>query len=330
MTDTTPDGPRYDWPFLGEIAPGDQLDTFLVVRKSELRTTRDNKPYLLLDLADRTDHIKANLWDDAETFQKALPVGTIVKIRATPQEYQGKLELKLHLIRPVTAADEYEIDRFVPKSDHDPEEDWKVIHEAVGRVQHSGIKKLLDEILADEELMADFTLSPAGKMWHHGYLGGLLEHTSSIVGLVVKLCDHYPQLDRDLLTAGAFLHDIGKLWELTADTLIDYTVRGRLEGHIVLGAEFIQRKMDDVEELDESTAVQLKHLVLSHQGQLENSSPVVPMTREAFVLYYLDEIDSKLNALDRVLAKNQDQDGEFTEWVNLIGRFLYKGGDGES
>ncbi|MCB2211687.1 HD domain-containing protein [bacterium] len=325
MADEAASNPQYAWPYLDELTPGEQVDTFLAVRKAELRRTRDNKPFLLLDLGDRTGHIKANVWDDAETFLKALPVGTLVKVRATPQEYQGKLELKLHLIRPVTDADEFEPDRFVPKTDRDPELDWTVIRDAVKAVEHKGIKQLLDGLLADEELIDKFTLAPAGKMWHHGYLGGLLEHTASIMGLVLKLCEHYPKLNRDLLVAGTLCHDIGKLWELQTDSVIDYTVRGRLEGHIVIGAEFLQRRMDEIEELDFETRVQIKHLVLSHQGMLEQSSPVVPMTREAFVLYYLDEIDSKLNALDRIYDKHQGQPGDFTEWVNLLGRHLYKG-----
>jgi 3'-5' exoribonuclease len=320
------DGPRYVWPFIEEFAPGEQLDTYLAVRKSELRTTRDNKPYLYLDLGDRTGHIKANLWDEAETFHKVFAVGSLVKVRATPQEYQGNLELKLHQIRLVNDSDELDDNRFIPVSDRDPEEDWTIIRAAVEGINHPGLKILLDQLLEDDDFVAGFTRSPAGKMWHHGYVGGLLEHTASIIGLIEKMCAHYPDLNRDLLVAGAVFHDVGKLWELRADTVIDYTTRGRLEGHIVIGAEFLQRCMDDVEDLDEATAVQLKHLVLSHQGMLEQSSPVVPKTREAFVLYFLDEIDSKLNALDRILKKNEGSDSDFTEWVNLLGRHIYKGG----
>jgi 3'-5' exoribonuclease len=321
--------PHYAWPLIDDFAPGEQVDAFLAVRKSELRTTRDNKPYLYLDLGDRTGHIKANLWDEADSFHKVFTVGSIVKVRATPQEYQGKLELKLHQIRLVNASDEYELDRFIPKSDRDPEEDWAIIRDAIEKVTHPGVKQLLDQLLEDEQFVAGFSRSPAGKMWHHGYVGGLLEHTASIIGLVEKMCTHYPDLNRDLMIAGTMFHDIGKLWELRADTVIDYTVRGRLEGHIVIGAEYLQRRMEQIEEIDESTAIQIKHLVLSHQGLHENSSPVVPMTREAFVLYYLDEIDSKLNALDRILKKNEGQEGDFTEWVNLLGRHIYKGSPSE-
>ncbi|MBS1261733.1 MAG: 3'-5' exoribonuclease YhaM [Calditrichaeota bacterium] len=323
------DQPGNSWPYIDQLAVGDRLDSFFAVRKVEMRHTRENKPFLILDLADRTGHIRAKLWEDADAHYRALTPGTVVKVRAIVEEYLGNTELKLHLIRPASDTDEFEADRFVARADHDPDTDWAPIREAVASMQHDGLKQLFETLFADEGFIQRFTLSPAGKQWHHAYLGGLLEHTASLVQLAQQLCEHYPQLNRDLLIAGAVLHDAGKLWELEAETTIDYTVRGRLEGHIVLGGEFLQRMMEEVgDELDEETRVQLKHLVLSHQGELANSSPVVPMTREAFVLYYLDEIDSKLNALDRILAKH-DRAGSkepFTEYVKLIERFIYRGG----
>lgn len=192
-------------------------------------------------------------------------------------------------------------------------------------MRHAGLKNLLSIVLEDDEFRKQFELAPAGKKWHHGYIGGLLEHTASMMKLASRVCDHYTFLDRDLLLSGVFFHDLGKIWELSYDTSIDYSVDGRLLGHIVMGAEYIGKLAADIKDLDERTVSLLRHLVLSHQGALENGTPVLPKTREAFVLYYLDEIDSKLNAINRELEKEKHSDEPFTGYIRLLDRMLYRG-----
>ncbi len=315
---------RDDHPYVEELTPGDSFDSFYVLRSLQMGTTRANKPFLVLDLTDRTGHIKAKLWEDAEAAYRLLEVGQIVKVRAVVEEYQGRSELKILKIRAVADENGMDRSRFLPTSGRDAEEDWAVIRGAVEKVVHPGLENLLQQLLEDREFVEQFSLAPAGKKWHHGYLGGLLEHTASLIGLVNAICDHYHYLNRDLLVAGAFLHDVGKLDELAFDTTFEYTMRGRLEGHIVMGLQRLNELAAEIEELDEETLIHLRHLVLSPQGSRENGCPVEPMSREAFVLYYVDEIDSKLNALQREFAKAAGGGGPFTDYIHLLGRFLLK------
>ncbi len=316
---------RDDRPYITSLEIGDRFDGHLILRTLQLGMTRTNKPFLIMDFTDRTGHIKGKMWEDAEAAYRSLKEGVVVKIRAAVEEYLGKPELKVVKIRPIDPADIEDYSRFLPTSDRDPEELWATIRWSVERVGHEGLKALLDGFLEDEEFVERFQRAPAGKKWHHAYIGGLLEHTASMIKLVERLADHYPYLDRDLLVSGTVLHDIGKVWELRYDTTIDYTRIGRLEGHIFLGAEEVSRRAESIEELDEETLTRLRHLILSHQGTREQGSPVLPMTREAFILYFVDEIDSKLNAIGREMDKASGGGGEFTEYVRLLDRMLYKG-----
>jgi len=318
---------RDDHPFIDDLNVGDFFDSYYVLRSLQMGTTRANKPFLILEFTDRSGQIKGKMWEDAASVYQGLAAGQIVKVRASVEEYQGAAGLKVIKIRAVEQSETQDYSRFLPVSGRDPEEDWSVIRGAVGRIKHPGLKTLLDSLLDDDEFVAAYQSAPAGKKWHHGYLGGLLEHSASLVKLAARLCDHYPKLNRDLLIAGAILHDVGKLWELRYDTTIDYTIVGRLEGHITLGAQFIQKRAEGIEGLDEMTLVQLKHLILSHQGAYEFAAPVLPMTREAFVLYFLDEIDSKLNAIDRELEKAKGGGNPFTDHIRLLGRMLFKTDD---
>jgi len=317
---------RDDHPFIDSLQIGDSFDGFFVLTSMQMSMTRANKPFLVFEFTDRTGRIKGKLWDDAESAYQGLALGQVVKVRAYVEEYLGAAELKVLKVRTVPKEDVVDFGRFVPTLDRDLDVEWDILRGAVEGMEHPGLRQLLTSLLDDEAFEKAYRQAPAGKKWHHGYLGGLLEHSASMTKLAARIADHYPQLNRDLLIAGAILHDVGKLIELQFDTVIDYTVRGRLEGHLVLGVEFITERAKGIEELDEETLVQLRHLILSHQGTRENGCPVEPMTREAFALYYLDELDSKLNAIERELEKAGSGGGPFTDYIRLLNRMLYKGG----
>lgn len=316
---------RSDHPYIDDLQMGDRFDGYFVMRSLQMMTTRANKPFLVFDFTDRTGHIKGKMWDDAEYAYKGLTPGDVVKVRATVEEYLGKAELKVLRIRPIDPDDITDFSRFLPTSESDTEENLEIIKAAITKIAHPGIQNLLTDLFDDHEFVEKYIRTPAGKKWHHGYLGGLLEHAASMTGLAQNICDHYPDLNRDLIIAGTILHDIGKIWELSSETAIDYTTEGRLLGHIVLGAEFIAERGKSTDDLDEETLMLLRHMILSHQGALEHGCPVLPMTKEAMVLYHIDEIDSKLNAMTRELDKASGGGGDFTEYINLLGRMLYKG-----
>jgi len=316
---------RDDYPFIDDLSVGESFDGFFVLRSFQMGTTRANKPFLIMDMTDRTGHIKAKLWEDADIAYQQLKQGRVVKIRAMVEEYLGKAELKIVRIRMVDEIDIQDYSRFLPTSERDSKEDVEIILNAIKIIIHPGIQALLNHLFEGKEFLQAFETAPAGKKWHHGYLGGLAEHTASMVQLAISISEHYPDLNRDILIAGAILHDIGKIWELIYETNIEYSVRGRLEGHITIGVQYLNDIAKDIEELDEENLTLIKHMILSHQGSRENGCPVEPMTKEAFVLYYIDEIDSKLNAINRELGKVENSDSDFTPFIPLLNRMLYKG-----
>lgn len=162
-------------------------------------------------------------------------------------------------------------------------------------------------------------------MWHHGYRGGLLEHTIGVAKICEKLCPLYKEIDQDTLLAAALLHDIGKIKTYEHGPTFEYTDEGRLLGHIVMGNQIIVDKIKKIPAFPDELSNKLQHLVLSHQGKLEQASPVVPMTAEAFILYYADEIDSKLNAFYRIKHREHKDGAKWSSYVRLLGQFFYFG-----
>lgn len=187
------------------------------------------------------------------------------------------------------------------------------------------LQKLLSSILEDEKLAGKLKLAPGGKLWHHSYVGGLLEHTLKVVEFCEKASELYELVDRDLLVAGALIHDIGKIYSYSLSGFIDYTDEGRLLGHIVSGDELVSQKIAAIEGFPESLALELRHLVLSHQGELEFASPVVPQTLEAIILYYADEIDAKAGAFTQIIQREKSPGKKWSDWVPLIHRYIYLG-----
>jgi len=191
-------------------------------------------------------------------------------------------------------------------------------------VETGHFKKLLDLFWDDAGLVEKFIKAPAAKKMHHAYLGGLLEHTLSLALLAEKVVEHYGGIDKDLLLTGAMLHDIGKISEFEFERSIDYSDEGRLISHIVIGLDLIEKKMNQIENFPEKTKMLLKHLIVSHHGSRELGSPQLPMTLEAVMLHYLDEIDSKINGIREFMESN-DVDGEWTPYHKLLERYFYKG-----
>jgi 3'-5' exoribonuclease len=181
---------------------------------------------------------------------------------------------------------------------------------------------LVEAVLCDADFRRAFLEAPGGKLWHHASLGGLAEHTVKLAQVADAICPHYPALNRDLLVTGALLHDVGKVMEYTSDAAIEYSVEGRLMGHIVQGVLLVENKLAAIPDFPPETRRQVLHLILSHQGEPTMSSPVKPMTPEALVLHFLDEIDSKLDAFARVRAATPEGQ-DFSEYVKLMERFFY-------
>ncbi|MEW6259396.1 MAG: HD domain-containing protein [Thermodesulfobacteriota bacterium] len=309
--------------FVRDIQTGDTVaDVFLLTAKQML-TKRDGNPYLRLVLSDRTGTIPAVMWDGIGEETQDLEAGILVEITGKASAYQGQVQLTVQRIR---RCDPTGIDPsgFLPQTRKDIDKMFERLMVLIDSVQSEWIRTLLKAVFEDETFARDFRRAPAAKHMHHAYLGGLLEHTLSVSLLADRVASHYAGIDRDLLLAGALLHDIGKVFELDFQHTIDYTDEGRLLSHIVLGLRLLDQKVSGIPDIDPERLMLLRHLVVSHHGQREFGSPEEPKTIEALILNHVDDIDAKVTAV-RELMYSTDPKERWTAWHRLLERQFYMG-----
>jgi len=248
----------------------------------------------------------------------------VVKVRAEVCRYNGRLQLNLEKLR-LAAADEVELADYVPHTQKDVEELWSTLVRTVDSFSDLSLQALLRSFFDDPVFAAAFREAPAAKSLHHAWLGGLLEHVVSLVGICELAARHYPEINRDLLLTGAILHDIGKLEELRWGTSFDYTLQGQLVGHITLGIAMIEKKLAALPDFPPALRILVEHMVLSHHGKLEFGSPKLPMIPEAVLLHYLDDLDAKMHMMRSEFARHEAEGGEageMTDWVRAMDRPL--------
>jgi len=311
--------------FVDQLKEGDRLDDFFLVKTARLAETRAGKPYLILEVADRSGEIGGPIWEQAEELQGICRIGQFVHLNGQVSSYQGKLQLK---IDAVLAVDRTEVDLadFVLVGSQDRATLARELQTLVASVKNPYLKKLLHSFFKKEPMWQRFQDSPAAKGIHHAYLGGLLEHSLSVAQVADTLAAHYAGVDRSLLLAGALLHDIGKVEELVMEVaLIDYTPQGRLKGHLVMGSEMVAEAAAHIKDFPPELLTQLQHLILSHHGRQEFGSPTVPMIIEAFVLSFADDLDAKMNLMEQLRKKIKDPGLQWTDYQRSLERFLYLG-----
>lgn len=299
-----------------------EITGFFAAGSKQVRTGRDGGRYFALTLADRTGQIDARMWeiDDAGEFD----AGDVVKVRGEVSRFNDRLQIKVDKIRRAT-ADEYELSDFVPQSQRDIGTMWAELEGWVASFHDADLKALLEAFLLDEALAKQLKEAPAAKGLHHAWIGGLLEHVLSLMGMCELAAQHYPEVNRDLLLTGVVLHDIGKLRELSWGTSFDYTLEGQLLGHITIGIGMIEAKIAGIPSFPAAKRLLVEHLVLSHHGEYEFGSPKLPMTAEAVLLHYLDNLDAKMQTVRSELAKAEagGRAGDaMTEWVRSLERQL--------
>ncbi len=305
------------------------MTDFFVVRKKEIRTKRESSEiYLSLELGDASGRIFGSLWKNAAEAYSALREGEAAKVRAMVIDWKGRPHLSIERIRPVSANDKVDLDKFLPTATVDVDEVLGEISHLIESVRTALLKDLLKSIFDDEPLLSAFRKAPGGKLWHHCYAGGLAEHTLAIAKIALQIADFYPRIQKDILLTGALLHDIGKVREYETKGFIDFSDEGRLQGHIAIGYHLVANHIERIENFPKSLRDQILHLILAHQGKLEQGSPVTPMTREALVLYYADELDSKLNAFERIFERENEAGKKWSQYVRLLDRYLYFGDAG--
>ena len=298
--------------------------SFFLVAQKQLRTKRENGEYLSLQLSDKTGQMDARMWENFETLVKEFEAGDVVKVQATVCRFADKLQLRIEKIRKA-AANEFELADLVPHTEHDINDLWSKLNGFVSSFTDTHLHALVRSFLDDEAFAAKLKSAPAAKGIHHAYIGGLLEHIVSVLGLCEMAASHYPHIHRDLLMTGAIFHDIGKLQELEWGSSFEYTLEGQLLGHINIGMRWIDARIAALPDFPDSLRLLVQHIVLSHHGRLEFGSPKLPMIPEAILLNYLDELDAKMqtvqNELRRATGMGRGPD-EMTEWVRSLERPL--------
>jgi 3'-5' exoribonuclease len=304
--------------FVSDLTSEQNITTFFLVHEKELRNTREGKPYLRLELGDRSGTIEARMWDQFESTAKGVNRDDFVKVQARVELYRNRPQLALLQVR-LAKPEEIDLADFLPQTKADVSKLYAQLLEFAASISNPWLKKLVTGILNDPAIAARYKRAPAAKVMHHAYLGGLIEHVISLCGLAKQVAAHYPELDLDLLLTAAMLHDVGKLDELCYERAIGYTVEGHLLGHIVMEVETVSKAMDAIEGFPVNLKTVVQHILISHHGEYEFGSPKLPMIREALVFHYLDDLDSKLAAVRAALAIDSGEP-EWSAYSGALGR----------
>jgi 3'-5' exoribonuclease len=292
--------------YVSDLAAWDEgktFDSYFLVLSKQTRSTKTNKPYLNLSLGDKTGQIEARVWDPTDPrIAKDFDRGDTVKVRGISVRFEDRSQVKVEQLR---LAAPLEVDKadLLPATSFDVGELWAQLELTIEGLGNADLKRLLKVLLADTAIAQAYREAPAARQLHHAWLGGLLEHVISLLGLAERVAAHYPMLDRDLLLTGVILHDIGKIRELTWEAGFDYSVEGVLLGHIQIGVDLVEKTIATLPDFPERLRALVVHLILSHHGKLEFGSPKLPMIPEALVLNFVDDLDAKLQAMKSEFEK---------------------------
>jgi 3'-5' exoribonuclease len=308
--------------FVSSLQDGQTVTSHFLVCVKEIRSTREGKPYLRLELGDATGRVEARMWDGVDRIAASFERDDFVKVQARVENYRNKLQLAIEKIR---RAEDSEVDPadFFAHTKEDVDDLYAKLLEVVASVGNLWLRKLLDAVVQDPEIIPRLKRAPAAKVMHHAYYGGLLEHILSLCNLCRAVLSHYPEANADLLLSGAVLHDVGKLQELSYERSLGYTDEGQLLGHILIEYELVTKKMDAVEGFPPGLKTLVQHMLVSHHGQYEFGSPKLPMFREAVMLHYLDDLDSKMAAIRSALESDQGE-GNWTAFSGALERRLLR------
>lgn len=280
------------------------FDGYFLVLSKQQRMTKSNKPYLNLMLADKTGQMEARVWELGDPrIAREFERGDVVKVRGCVTRFDDRCQIKVDQLRKAHEG-EAAVEDMLPATVFDVNELWDRLKAAVESVTNPDLKRLLEALLTEPEIARAYREAPAARQLHHAWLGGLLEHVVSLLGLAEKVAEHYSMLDRDLLITGVILHDIGKIRELTWATGFDYSVEGVLLGHIQMGVDLVEKTIAGMPNFPPRLRTLVLHLILSHHGKLEFGSPKLPMIPEALALNFMDDLDAKMTAVTSEFEKS--------------------------
>ena len=315
--------------FVTDLKDGEVVDEVFLVSDKQLRANRNAALYLSVDLRDKTGMINGRMWNVSEDSCSGVQGGGYVRARGKVQLYQGTLQLILTHCDPVSASSVDPAD-FEQMTSVKIDQLLEQLRSMLLGFENPQLRTLMECFLVDEAVLHGLAETPAGVKAHHAYPGGLLEHVVTLLNVAEKLCEVYTELDVELLQAGVFLHDIGKIRELSCESGFNYTDEGQLLGHLTIGVEMLTEKIRRVSELMSQPFPQelewrLKHMILSHHGSYEFGSPRLPMTPEAIALAMIDNLDAKLHEFQRAIQDDPNSGSHWTLFIPRLDRKIFKG-----
>ena len=313
--------------YAADIHDNQLVDSLFLVSAKNHGVTKGGNGYLVLKLLDRSGEIEGRVWDRADDLARGFDKNDFVRVRGQATLYQGKMQIR---VQDVMRVDEkaVEAEDFLPKSAFDPEAMLAELQTILRGIKNPHLLALAEACFSDQELVALLKLAPGAKTIHHPYLSGLLEHTLSLLKLILKVVENYHNVDVDLLLIGGFLHDIGKVYEFSFERAVDYTDAGQLLGHLVMEVEMVTKKIAAIPDFPEELAMLVKHLLVSHHGAYEFGSPKLPQTVEAIILHALDDLDGKIQAIQNLPVK--EAGSRWTTFHRAYGRSFYRSGSPEN
>lgn len=313
--------------FIKDLAAYEPIDQVFCVATKQLRKKKDGSDYIRLELRDKTGKISTNIWDNIFQLDSILE-NSFVRIKGQVNLYKTELQINTSSIS-LAADKEINPDYFSHYSSKDIETLYEEFKKILSGIKDASLSKLIKEFLTDTDFVEKFKLSPAAVGKHQPYAGGLLEHTVNILKLAIPISESSPYagwLNSDLLITGIFLHDIGKIREYEIKVVPQMTDEGRLIGHTVFGIVMLEEKVRNIKDFPVTYKTLLKHLIASHHGEYEYGAPVLPMTAEALVLHYLDNLDARLGEY-QILVQNSSNNVAWTDWSKSLDRKFYKAPD---
>lgn len=308
--------------YVKDLKDKDQVDCVFLVKTKNTPLAKSGKPYLAMMLGDRTGAIDGRMWDNVDNVAHTFQIDDFIRVRGTVNLYQKRRQLIIGEINRVSKS-EVNTSDFLPTSKQDVDMMFKTLLAIIRGMKNKYLRQLVLDTLEDPEIQPKYLRCPAARTIHHNWVGGLLEHTLSICKIMLFLASHYEGLDLDLLLVGAIFHDIGKIWELSYESNVTYTDVGKLVGHLVLGSELIERKAQNIKGFPQELKNICKHLVLSHHGKYEYGSPKRPKVLEALIVSYIDELDSKIAALQSFLATESGRGEAWTGYNSVFDRHFF-------
>ncbi|HEY6873285.1 MAG TPA: HD domain-containing protein [Geobacteraceae bacterium] len=309
--------------FVSDIRDRSQVDTVFLVREKITAMAKNGKPYLTLKLMDKSGEVEGKVWDNVDQVSAAFDKDDFIAVRSKATVYLGKMQLVIAELKRVPDQ-EVNLADFLPEAGRTIGEMVGELTALLATITDPHLKLLLSAFFDDPAFMSLYSSAPAAKGMHHVYLGGLLEHSLAVAKLVDRIVPLYQGINRDLLIAGALLHDVGKVREMTYSRSFDYTDEGKLLGHITIGVEMLHEKIAAIGGIPREMAMLLKHMLLSHHGQYEFGSPKRPKTVEATILNYLDDLDSKINGIRSHIGREPESGSRWTSYHRLYDRYFYK------